>query len=99
MSTPLSRREWLAATISGAAALTITGRAQTQKWNAGDVRHLLPGVSHNRVLLKASFGRSLSAPPILRAGSRKAAGVRLDTGGEFYAFDLTRSSPPASTGS
>ena len=87
MSAPLSRRELLAATISGA-ALAITGRAQDKKWNAGAVRHLLPGVSHNRLLLKASFVRPLSAPPTLRAGSRKVAGVRLDTGGEFYSFDL-----------
>ncbi len=93
MSTPLSRRQWLAATVSGAAALAITGRAQSKSWNAGSVRHLLPGVSHDRVLLKASFVRSLSAPPILRAGSGKATGVSLDTSGEFYSFDLTALEP------
>ncbi len=88
MSTPLSRREWLATTISGAAALVITGRAQEKKWNAGDVRHLLPGVSHNRLLLKASFIRRLAAPPALRAGSLRTSGVPLDTDDQFYAFDL-----------
>jgi len=93
MSTPLSRRQLLAATISGAAALAIAGRAQERKWNSGAVRHLLPGISHNRLLLKASFVRPLAAPPTLRAGSRKAAGVRLDTAGEFYSFDLAALEP------
>ena len=89
MPTTLSRRQWLATTISGTAAFAMTGRAQQTGWNAGIVRHLLPGVSHHRLLLKASFVRPLTVAPTLRAGSRKAAGVRLDTGGEFYSFDLT----------
>src|SRR5687768_13575957 len=88
MLTPLSRRQLLTATISGAAALAVTGRAQEKTWNAGAVRHLLPGVTHNRLLLKASFTRSLMAPPRLRAATRTATGVRLDTAGEFYSFDL-----------
>ena len=88
MSTPLSRREWLAATISGAAALTIAGRAQTQKWNAGDVQHLLPTASHNRILLKASFTRRLAAPPSLWAGLLRTPGVPLDDDNQFYAFDF-----------
>jgi hypothetical protein len=83
----------LTATFSGAAALAATGRAQETKWNAGSVRHLLPGVSHNRLLLKASFFRPLAAAPVMRAGPRKAAGVRLDTAGEFYSFDLAPLEP------
>jgi hypothetical protein len=93
MSTPLTRREWFAATMSGAAAFAMTGRAQDKTWSAGAVRHLLPGVGHNRLLLKASFVRPITSAPTLRAGSRKAAGVRLDTSGEFYAFDLTALEP------
>ena len=93
MSTPLTRRQWLAATMSGAAAFAISGRTQEKTWNAGAVRHLLPGVSHNRLLLKAGFVRPLTALPTLRAGSRKAPGVRLDTGGDFYSFDLAGLAP------
>lgn len=93
MSTPLSRRELLAATLSGAAAFAITGRAQEKPWQAGSVKHLLPGVSHDRLLLKASFVRPMTAPPTLRAGTRKATGVRLDTAGEFYSFDLAGLEP------
>jgi hypothetical protein len=104
MSTPLSRRELLTATISAATALAAVGRdssralygpalTQETRWNPGAVRHLLPGVGHNRVLLKASFVRPLAAAPTLRAGSRKAAGQRLDSAGEFYSFDLTALEP------
>ena len=93
LHTPLSRRQLLTATITGAAAFAITGRAQEKTWQAGPVRHLLPGVSHDRLLLKASFVRPMTAPPILRAGRRKAIGVRLDTAGEFYSFDLAGLEP------
>ena len=79
MPTPLSRRQLLTTTIAGAAAFAIAGRAQEKNWQAGTVRHLLPGVSHDRLLLKASFVRPMTAPPTLRAGTRKATGVRLDT--------------------
>ena len=30
-------------------------------WSAGDVAHLLPAASHDRILLKASFQRPLRA--------------------------------------
>jgi hypothetical protein len=93
MSTPLSRRQLLTATISGAAAFAIAGRAQEKNWQAGTVRHLLPGVSHDRLLLKASFVRPMTAPPTLRAGTRKATGVRLDSAGEFYSFDIAGLEP------
>ena len=93
MPTPLSRRQLLTATITGAAAFAIAGRAQEKSWQPGSVRHLLPGVSHDRLLLKASFVRPITAPPTLRAGTRKATGVRLDTAGEFYSFDLSGLEP------
>jgi hypothetical protein len=92
MLTRLSRRELLASTIS-AAAFAVTGRAQEKPWNGGVVRHLLPAVGHNRLLLKVSFTRPQKNVPTLRAASRKAAGVRLDTGNEFFSFDLTGLEP------
>ncbi|HMJ90098.1 MAG TPA: hypothetical protein VK530_09790, partial [Candidatus Acidoferrum sp.] len=84
----ISRREFLAATVSGAAILATTGDGGERKWNSGAVRHLLPAASHDRLLLKVSFERPLSAPPVLRAGKKTAKGVRLDTAGEFYSFDI-----------
>src|SRR5688500_6175095 len=93
MPTPLSRRQLLTATITGAAAFAIAGRAQEEKWQAGSGRHLLPGVSHDRLLLKASFVRPMTSPPTLRAGTRTSTGVRLDAAGEFYSFDLVGLEP------
>jgi len=93
MSTSITRRQWLAATLSGAAALRIGAHAQTPGWNAGSIRHLLPGVGHDRLLLKASFVRPLEAPPSLRIESRRARGVRMDTTGEFYSFDFSGLEP------
>lgn len=80
----LNRREFL-----GVAA----GALQTPRWDSGRVRHLLPGVSHEALLLKASFTVALPAPPRLRAGSRAADGVRADTAGEFFWFHLDRLEP------
>ena len=93
MATRISRRQLLAGSLCGAAAFAIAGRAQQARWQPGIVRHLLPGVNHNRLLLKASFTRPLTAPPTLRTGSRAATGVRLDSAGEFYSFDLTGLEP------
>src|SRR2546429_276271 len=83
-----SRRDLL--TALGTAALS-TGAVQ--KWDAGDVRHLLPTVSHNRILLKTSFEHPLSAPPELRVGVTFHAGQRTDTRGQFWLFDATGLEP------
>jgi hypothetical protein len=96
----LSRRSFLSSALGGAATLAITGpqlslAAEQSKpsWSRGSVRHLLPTVNHERLLLKASFDRPLSSPPVLRAGRRTSAGVRMDTAGEFYEFDLANLEP------
>ena len=62
-----TRREFLAA---GMAAATLGGtgvrRAASQPaadatWDAGQLVHLLPTVSHDRMLIKASFRNPLTA--------------------------------------
>ena len=93
MSTRISRRRLIEGSLYGAAAVAVRGYAQQSEWQPGIVRHLLPAVSHDRLLLKASFNRSLAAPPTLRAGLRTASGARLDSSGEFYSFDLTPLEP------
>ena len=45
---------------------------------------------------KASFERPQLAAPVLRAGSRRATGVRMDTAGEFYSFDIDGLEPQRS---
>ena len=84
-----SRRQFLANTLGASGVLL----AAEQSWHRGVVRHLLPAVSHNRLLLKASFDHPQTAAPVLRAGNRNAAGVRMDTTGEFYSFDITGLEP------
>src|SRR4051794_13735390 len=59
----------------------------TSSWDSGRVRHLLPGVSANRMLIKASFTQALTAPPALKIGSRTVQGRVNDTRREFWQFD------------
>jgi len=71
----------------------LLGQKPGNAWNPGVVRHLLPALSHQRLLLKASFLRPQTTPPVLRAGSKRAAGVRTDSAGEFYSFDIAGLEP------
>ena len=89
---PTSRRQFLTTTLAGAGVLAVRPQGEPN-WNPGIVRHLLPAVSHNRLRLKAGFDRPLTAVPLLRAGSRSAPGVRTDTAGEFYSFDIAGLEP------
>ncbi len=62
-------------------------------WDPGRVRHLLPGVSDSRILLKASFDRPLSAAPVLRIGAADVPGRMTDTAGEYWQFQATGLQP------
>lgn len=62
-------------------------------WNSGLVAHLLPTVSHNRILIKASFTRPLSEPPYLRVAESSFPGLRTDTEGRFWCFDAPNLQP------
>src|SRR5262245_25112889 len=57
-------------------------------WDAGRVRHLLPGVGDTRMLIKASFAEPMRTAPTLRVGARSVAGRVNDTRGEFWQFDV-----------
>lgn len=86
----ISRRQLLAASLAAPFALRA---AFADDWNSGEVRHLLPAAGPDRLLLKAGFLRPLNAAPTLRAGSRSAEGVRTDSTGEYWRFDLTGLEP------
>ncbi len=82
----MQRREFLAgsAALAGLAA----GDAQAAAWNGGMLAHLLPTVSHNRILITLSLSEPLARPPVLHAGVRRASGRRTDTLGQHWEFDL-----------
>jgi hypothetical protein len=67
----IQRRDLLAgAAATGALSLMPFGHATAavDGWNAGLVAHLLPTVSHDRILLKASFHEPLRETPLLYVG-------------------------------
>src|SRR5712692_6906456 len=73
-----TRRRFLQGMTTLAAASALPGelRAQSRSaaaWNSGDLVHLLPTVSDERMLIKASFVRALAKPPRLLVDKRTAS--------------------------
>src|ERR687888_234130 len=65
-------------------------------WDSGQLAHLLPTASHERLLIKASFVRPLSDAPVLTIASRQRHRIRgqmTDTRGEFWMFDAPDLAP------
>ena len=75
---PFDLADWL-----GSAAV-----AQETDWDAGELFHVLPTVSHDRALLKCSFQAPLPEAPELRVDGRRIAAQKTDTRGRFWAFDV-----------
>ena len=93
---PYSRRQFVATTLGASGVALGQNKVVLNngtRWNPGVVRHLLPAVSHERLLLKAGFLHPQTSPPILRVGSKRAVGVRTDSVGEFYSFHLAGLEP------
>jgi hypothetical protein len=96
MSQPITRRRFLqtGAALAVGAALPLADEAfAADNWSAGEVVHLLPAANHERILLKASFRRPLSAAPQLRIGARRVPGRKADTFGRFWQFDVADLKP------
>ncbi len=55
-------------------------------WSAGKVKHLIPAVSHEQILLKSSFLRPLQQAPVLAVDDRIVQGVKGDDEGYFWSF-------------
>lgn len=85
----MQRRDLLA----GAAALTLAPAAHAASWNSGGLAHLLPTVSHDRVLLVASLVEPATRPPVLHLGNRRVTGRRTDTEGLHWEFDAAGLEP------
>ncbi|MFP4562051.1 MAG: hypothetical protein ACLFRY_01965 [Spirochaetia bacterium] len=70
-----------------------------EEWDSGEVVHILPGVSSDRILLKTSFDGSVDMP-VLEWSAEDGAGAKRTVRGKMtgtektnYAFDLTGLSP------
>jgi hypothetical protein len=94
----LNRREFLAGAASVAAAAYLGPLATAcgdgdgassdyEGAHEGSVAHLLPTVSSDRILLKASFLSPQDEAPELLVDGRAVAGIMTDTSGLFWAFD------------
>lgn len=81
----MNRREFLQLGLQAAAAAAAAGCAGGEPGQSVD--HLLPSADHRRILLKASFRRSLDAAPVLSANGLKVPGRRSDSRGLFWSFD------------
>ena len=102
-----TRREFLGVGASAALGLLPLGEttpvaAQTAAgggisarptWDDGELAHLLPTSSHDRILVKASFKKPLEAAPILRVGDKRVVGERSDTRGSFWQFNAADLKP------
>ncbi len=93
----VKRRDFLKRAASTAAAL-VAGRfaigcgddgatPETELPPEGSVAHLLPTVSSERMLIKASFVAPQGEAPVLSVDGRRVVGRQTDTRGLFWAFD------------
>jgi hypothetical protein len=69
------------------------GIAAQPTWDDGELAHLLPTSSHDRILVKASFKKPLEAAPVLRVGDQRVVGERSDTRGSFWQFNAADLKP------
>ncbi|HYZ32564.1 MAG TPA: hypothetical protein VE684_09830 [Crenalkalicoccus sp.] len=86
----VTRREMMAATAAFPVLSALAGQASAQgnpaDWDKGQLAHLLPTVSHERMLIKASFRQPLAEAPVLRVGETAVTGLRSDSAGLFWQF-------------
>jgi hypothetical protein len=59
-----------------------------ETWDQGRLVHLLPTVSHDRFLIKASFDAPLAVAPELSVGANRVLGQRNPGDGSFWQFDV-----------
>ncbi|WP_293484684.1 hypothetical protein [Phenylobacterium sp.] len=91
-----SRRELFAGAGVGVGAISLgvsNVAAQTAEWRTGDVAHLLPTVSHDEILLKASLTRPARRSLTLRVDGRQIPGLRSDIAGRYWRFRASRLTP------
>ncbi len=97
----MRRRDFLTGSAGVAASLMMEGLSQPAEgqvgdWDAGEVAHILPSVSHDRFLIKVSFRTPASGIPLLRLGRRLVPGKLSDRVGRFWAFYVAGLEPMTS---
>jgi hypothetical protein len=89
-----SRRDFLRSAAAAGATAFLPGSAAAQAaWDRGQLVHLLPTVSHDRALIKASFAAPLAGPPRLAMGDSMVRGERTDRYGANWQFDVPGLAP------
>lgn len=96
-----TRREFLALAGGGLGAMAAGPLAcapgwsppPDDGWDAGELLHLLPSVSHERILLKASFRSPVSPPPELEIAEQRHSGRATDSEDRFFSFDVAGLQP------
>jgi hypothetical protein len=89
-----TRRDFvIGAGSAGLSPLLPPPAAAQSAWDQGKLVHLLPTVSHDRILIKASFNTPLDGTPQLAAGAVHVRGQKNSPGGDFWQFDLAHLKP------
>jgi hypothetical protein len=79
--------------IGGPASAAQAPAPREANWDQGEVQHLIPTVSHDRFLIKASFTRAQLAAPELMVGATRVRGQANVPAGDFWQFDVTGLAP------
>jgi len=83
----------IASGIGGPASAAEAPAPRETNWDQGQVQHLLPTVSHDRFLIKASFMQAQLAAPELMVGATRVRGQSNAPAGDFWQFDVTGLAP------
>jgi len=91
-----SRRDFLVGAGLAGSAMLSGAPARGAAWDQGRLAHLLPTVSHDRILIKASFDRPLETAPELHVGNIRVRGRKNIAAGDFWQFDVAHLKPATS---
>src|SRR6202043_1839436 len=80
--------------IGGPASAAEAPAPREANWDQGELQHLIPTVSHDRFLIKASFTQAQLAAPELMVGATRVRGQSNASAGDFWQFDV-QGLPPA----
>ena len=86
----------ITAGIGGPAAAAEAASTREKDWDQGEVQHLIPTVSHDRFLIKASFTQAQSTAPELDVNGARVRGQANASAGDFWQFDVTGLAPATS---